>query len=76
MAVYYIYQRHDICMSSAHALGGGSGVASLISTDEQLQYNRGCYFLEEAMLTEGFPFHQFNISMSIIRIHLIQTACR
>ena len=45
--------------SSAHALGGVSGVASFISTDEQLQYNRSCCFLVQAMLPEGFPFHKF-----------------
>jgi len=47
--------------SSAHALGGVSGVASFITTDEQLQKNRGCCFLVQAMLSEGFPFHQFNL---------------
>jgi len=31
-------------MSSAHALEGVNGVAFFISIDEQLQYNRGCYF--------------------------------
>jgi len=36
-------------------------VASFITTDEQLQLNRGCCFLVQAMLPEGFPFHQFNI---------------
>jgi len=45
---------------SAHALGGVSGVASFITTDEQLQSNRGCCFLVQAMLPEGSPFHQFN----------------
>jgi len=43
-----------------YALGGVSGVASFITTDEQLQQNRGCCFLVQAMLPEGFPFHQFN----------------
>jgi len=38
---------------------GVSGVASFITTDEQLQQNRGCCFLVQAMLPEGFPFHQF-----------------
>ena len=38
---------------------GVSGVASLITTDEQLQENRRCCFLVQAMLPEGFPFHQF-----------------
>jgi len=51
----------NICKwSSAHAPGGVSGVASLITTDEQLQLHRGCCFLVQAMLPEGFPFHQFN----------------
>jgi len=40
---------------------GVSGVASFITTDEQLQLNRGCCFLVQAMLHEGFPFHQFNL---------------
>ena len=35
-------------------------MASFISTDEQLRFNRGCCFLVQAMLPEGFPFHQFN----------------
>jgi len=34
----------------AHALGGVSGVASFITTDEQLRLNRGCYFPMQAML--------------------------
>jgi len=38
---------------------GVSGVASLITTDEQLQKHRGCCFLVQAMLPEGFPFYQF-----------------
>jgi len=48
--------------SSAHALGGVSGVASIITTDEQLQLNRCCCFLMQARLHEGFPFYQFNIT--------------
>jgi len=38
-----------------------SVVASFITTDEHLQYIRGCCFLVQAMLPVGFPFHQFNI---------------
>jgi len=48
--------------SSARALGGVSGVVSFITTDEQLQLNRVCCFLVQAMLPGGFPFHQFNIT--------------
>jgi len=48
--------------SSAHALGGVCGVASFITADEQLQWNRGCCFLMQALLPEGFPFHQLNDS--------------
>jgi len=29
------------------------------TTDEQLQYNRGCYFPIQGMLPGDFPFHQF-----------------
>jgi len=36
-------------------------VASFITTDEQLQKNRGCCFLVQAMLPEGYPFQQFNV---------------
>ena len=32
-----LLQHHDATLSSAHALGGVSGVASFITTDEQLQ---------------------------------------
>ena len=39
-----------------------NGVASFITTDEQLQLNRGCRFLVQAMFHEGFPFHQFIIN--------------
>jgi len=42
--------------SSAHALGGVSGVASFITTDKQLQQNRGVCFFVQAMLPEGFLF--------------------
>jgi len=28
----------------------------------QITVNRGCCFLVQAMLPEGFPFHQFNIT--------------
>ena len=33
-----------------------SGVASFITTDEQLQLSRGCYFPMQTMFPEGFPF--------------------
>ena len=39
---------------------GVIGVASFITTDEQLQKNRGCCFVVQAMLPEGFPFHQLH----------------
>jgi len=55
----YMYNVYVWRWSSAHALGGVSGVASFITTDEQLQWNRGCCFLLQAMLPGGFPFHQF-----------------
>jgi len=45
MYVVYIWK-----WSSAQALGGETGVASFITTDEQLQWNRGCCFLVQAML--------------------------
>jgi len=31
-------------------------VASFITTDEQLQLSRGCYFPMQTMFPEGFPF--------------------
>ena len=64
--IYYAPERVQIWKwSPAHALGGVSGVASFITTGEQLQINRGCCFLVRAMLPEGFPFHQFNIDSRI-----------
>jgi len=36
--------------------GGVNGVSSFIAIDEQLQQNRGCYILVQAMLPEGYPF--------------------
>jgi len=33
---------------------------AFITTDEQLQNNRGCLSPAQAMLPGGFPFHQFN----------------
>ena len=42
--------------SSAHALGGVSSVAFFISTDEQLQYNRVCYFHCMLCFLRAFPF--------------------
>jgi len=47
-------------MEFRHALEGVSGVASFITTDEQLQLNRGSCLLVQALLPGGFPFHQFN----------------
>ena len=35
---------------------GVSGVAPLITTNEQLQLNRGCYLSMQTMPPEGFPF--------------------
>ena len=52
--------------NSAHALWGVSGVASFITTDEQLQLNRGCSLPMQAMFPEGFPFHQFNDRKDIV----------
>jgi len=49
----------------AHAQGGVSGVASFITTDEQLQQSRGCYFPMQVMLPEGFPFSQFISPMGL-----------
>jgi len=43
--------------------GGVSDVASFITTNEQLQLNRGCCFLEQAMHPEGFLFHLFNFAI-------------
>ena len=34
-----------------------SGVASFITSDEQLRQNRGCYLPMQTMLPEGFQFH-------------------
>jgi len=42
-------------------------VAPFISTDEQLEKNRGCCFLVQALLPEGFPFYQFNIGFAVLR---------
>jgi len=50
LCVVYIWKN-----SSAHALECVSGVASFITTDEQLNKNRGRFFLVQAMLPEGFP---------------------
>jgi len=60
--MYVVYIRK---WSSAHALGSVGGVASFITSDEQLQKNRGCCFLVQAMLPYGFPFHQFNYTYFI-----------
>ena len=42
-------------------VGGVSGVESFITTDDQLQLNRGCCSSMQAMLSEGFPFFQFHL---------------
>jgi len=55
MYVVYIWK-----WSSANALGGVCGVTSFITTDEQLQLNRDCCFLVQAMLPEGFLFISLN----------------
>jgi len=68
MYVVYIWK-----WSSAHALGGVSDLASFITTDEQLQWNRGCCFLVQAMLPEGFPFHHFLYKKG--KIKLVNSTC-
>jgi len=66
MYVVYIWK-----WSTAHVLGGVSGVALFITADEQLQYNRGCCFLVQAMLPGGFPFHQFIILIACTILRLL-----
>jgi len=58
----YIYVVYIWKWSFAHALGGVRSVASFSTTDEQLQLNRGCCFLVQAMLPEAFSFQQFNLN--------------
>jgi len=58
----YMFDVYIWKLSSAHALGGVSGVELFISTDEQLHLNRGCCFLVQALLSEGVHFHQFNLT--------------
>jgi len=53
--------------SSSHALGGVRNMAYFIITDEQLQLNRGCFFLVQAMYPESFLFHQFIYTFTIWR---------
>jgi len=52
---------HDPVFSLHHAFIGScargvSGVASFITTDKQLQSNRGCCFRIQTLFPEGFPF--------------------
>ena len=47
------------CLHLEKEYQGVSGVASYITTDEQLQYTEDAFFVQ-TMLPEGFPFHQFN----------------
>jgi len=70
----YMYVVYILKWSSAHALGGVSGVASIITTDERLQWNRGCCFLVQAMLPEGFPFHQFNFTLVCVISNILSLA--
>jgi len=55
-------------------------VASSITTDEQFQQNRGCYFAMHAMLSKGFPFSQLKTpykshSKMMILVQIAGEAC-
>jgi len=52
--VYFVYIEFRPCAR-------GCGVASFITTDEPLESNRDYCFPMQAVLPEGFPFHQFNL---------------
>jgi len=54
--------------SSAHALLGVSGVASFITTDEQLQYNRGCFFSCRLCFLKAFSFIGLVVFISILYV--------
>jgi len=54
--MWFIFENKN---STAHWLGV-TGVASFITIDKQLQYNRACFFSMQAMLPADCPFSQNN----------------
>ena len=45
-------------------------MTSFINTGEQLYENRDCYFSLQALLPEGFPFHQFLLTGFVLSMNL------
>ena len=60
--LYFVY---ILKCSSAHALGGVSGVAFFYYHWWTTSINQGCCFPMQAMLPEGFPFYQIELALSI-----------
>ena len=54
------YTNYSVQMLNHNCFWKSNNMIFFIATDEQLQSNRGCCFLVQAVLLEGFPFHQFN----------------